>query len=97
MGEVRKAVLRQLDAWGRDDLGIGTELIVREPLTHAVRHAEGPYRVRLLRAHVLVCQVSDRGTTQPRPRRVARLAERRGGRYGRAGKTVRAGQPPAGR
>jgi hypothetical protein len=36
-----------------------------------VRHARGPYRLRLLRSRSLVCEVFDGSLTTPRPRRAA--------------------------
>ncbi|WP_324612838.1 ATP-binding SpoIIE family protein phosphatase [Streptomyces specialis] len=106
LAEVRRAVTGRVVAWGLEALSFTTELIVSELVTNAIRHAEGPYRVRLIRDHVLVTEVSDRSNTQPRMRRarvgdeggrglflVAQLAERWGSRYGHAGKTVWAEQP----
>lgn len=37
-------------------------------MTNAVRHATGPIRLRLIRHHVLTCEVSDTSDTLPRLR-----------------------------
>ncbi len=107
----REAVARQLTDWGLDELVFTTELIVSELVTNAVRHAGGPIGLRLIRGDVLVCEVTDPSSTQPRLRRarwtdeggrglflVAQLSLRWGSRYGRAGKTIWSEQalaPPA--
>jgi anti-sigma regulatory factor (Ser/Thr protein kinase) len=46
-----------------------TELVVSELVANVVRHAHGPYRLRLLRSQSLVCEVFDASLTTPRPRR----------------------------
>jgi serine phosphatase RsbU (regulator of sigma subunit)/anti-sigma regulatory factor (Ser/Thr protein kinase) len=97
----REAAARQLTDWGLDELVFTTELIVSELVTNAVRHAGGPIRLRLIRGDVLVCEVTDPSSTQPRLRRarwtdeggrglflVAQLSLRWGSRYGRCGKTI---------
>ncbi|MER6924051.1 ATP-binding SpoIIE family protein phosphatase, partial [Streptomyces spiralis] len=107
----REAVARQLTDWGLDELVFTTELIVSELVTNAVRHAGGPIGLWLIRGDVLVCEVTDPSSTQPRLRRarwtdeggrglflVAQLSLRWGSRYGRAGKTIWSEQalaPPA--
>ncbi|MFD3701067.1 SpoIIE family protein phosphatase [Streptomyces sp. NPDC058646] len=101
VGDARHLVLAQLTAWDLDELAFSTELIVSELVTNAIRHAGGPVRLRLIRADVLTCEVSDSSNTQPRMRRatsseeggrglyiVAQLSHRWGSRYTRGGKTV---------
>ncbi|WP_244217273.1 SpoIIE family protein phosphatase [Streptomyces carpinensis] len=97
----REAVAQQLTAWGLEELAFTTELIVSELVTNAVRYAGGPIGLRLIRGEVLVCEVSDPSSTQPRLRRarwtdeggrglflVAQLSVRWGSRYSRRGKTI---------
>ena len=103
---VRAAATRQLAAWGLPEAVFTTELIVSELATNAIRHAEGPVQLRLLRDSVLICEVADGSSTSPRPRRarttdeggrglflVAQLAQRWGTRYTDAGKVIWAEQP----
>ncbi|MEU4895138.1 SpoIIE family protein phosphatase [Streptomyces sp. NPDC044780] len=110
VADARGATVRQLAAWGLDDLTFTTELIVSELVTNAIRYAGGPVGLRLIRDQVLICEVTDPSNTQPRLRRarwtdeggrglflVAQLTTRWGSRYSRSGKTIWAEQPlPAG-
>ncbi len=102
----RQAAARQLAEWGLEEAAFTTELIVSELVTNAVRYGGGPVGLRLIRGDVLVCEVSDPSSTQPRLRRarwtdeggrglflVAQLATRWGSRYRRGGKTIWAEQP----
>ncbi|WP_181860946.1 ATP-binding SpoIIE family protein phosphatase [Streptomyces diacarni] len=97
----REDVSAQLETWGLVEESFTTELIVSELVTNAIRYAGGPVSLRLIRDHVLVCEVSDPSNTQPRLRRalttdeggrglflVAQLAHRWGSRYGDRGKTI---------
>ncbi|MGW1024222.1 SpoIIE family protein phosphatase [Streptomyces sp. NPDC002577] len=106
VADARKATARQLAAWGLEDLGFTTELVVSELVTNAVRYAGGPVGLRLIRENVMVCEVTDPSNTQPRLRRarttdeggrglflVAQLTTRWGCRYGQRGKTIWAEQP----
>jgi two-component sensor histidine kinase len=61
----------QLAAWRLEELTMTTELVVSELVANVVRHARGPYRLRLLRSRSLVCEVFDGSLTTPRPRRAA--------------------------
>lgn len=101
----RADVADQLDAWGLDELKMPTELIVSELLANALRYATGPLRLRLLRHHVLTCEVSDTSSTSPRMRHaraldengrglflVAQLTRRWGTRHTPEGKTIWAEQ-----
>ncbi|WP_435846888.1 SpoIIE family protein phosphatase [Streptomyces griseofuscus] len=105
VADARKATLRQLTAWGLDDLAIATELVVSELVTNAIRYAGGPIGLRLIHDHVLICEVTDPSNTQPRLRRarwtdeggrglflVAQLTARWGSRYDQSGKTIWAEQ-----
>lgn len=106
VADARKAVTRQLSAWGLEDVAFTTELVVSELVTNAIRYGGAPVGLRLIRDKTLVCEVSDPSNTQPRLRRakttdeggrglflVAQLAARWGCRYGRSGKTIWAEQP----
>ncbi|MFF7235251.1 ATP-binding protein [Streptomyces collinus] len=92
--------------WGLDDLLFTTELIVSELVTNAIRYGHPPAELRLIRHNVLVCEVTDSNSAQPRLRRarntdeggrglflVARLAERWGCRHGHNHKTIWSEQP----
>ena len=93
-GAARRYVRDQLDAWGLEELTLTTELVVSELVANVVRHARGPYRLRLLRSRSLVCEVFDGSLTTPRLRRaswtdeggrglqlIAALCDRWGTRY----------------
>ncbi|MBB0231717.1 ATP-binding SpoIIE family protein phosphatase, partial [Streptomyces calidiresistens] len=84
-----------------EELVFGTELIVSELVTNAIRYAGGPIGLRLIRDRKLICEVSDPSQTQPHLRRarpadeggrglflVAQIAHRWGSRYTPAGKTI---------
>ncbi len=102
---IRAACTRQLNAWGLDDIGFSTELILSELVTNAVRYGSAPIAVRLLQDHTLICEVSDASSTSPHLRRatatdeggrglllVARYAQRWGTRYTPSGKIIWAEQ-----
>ncbi|MGW7403183.1 SpoIIE family protein phosphatase [Streptomyces sp. NPDC054833] len=111
VGRVRASAARTLAAWGLAESAFTTELILSELVTNAIRHADGPIRVRLIRDRSLICEVADGSSTAPHLRRasttdedgrglflVAQFAERWGTRYTAEGKVVWAEQPlPAGR
>jgi PAS domain S-box-containing protein len=65
VAEARKEAARQLTEWGLEELAFTTELVVSELVTNAIRHAEGPIRLRLIRERALICEVSDGGATAP--------------------------------
>jgi anti-sigma regulatory factor (Ser/Thr protein kinase) len=100
VSDAREWATRQLTAWGLDDLLFPTELIVSELVTNAIRHGRPPAELRLIRHHVLACEVTDSNSAQPRLSRarttdeggrglflVAQLAERWGCRHGQNHKT----------
>lgn len=100
-GRVRDLATRQLHHWGLEELSFTTELVVSELVTNAVRYAEGPIRVRLIRDRTLLCEVADTGHTSPHLRHsgeddeggrglfiVAQLVQRWGTRYSHSGKTI---------
>ncbi|WP_234534554.1 SpoIIE family protein phosphatase [Streptomyces shenzhenensis] len=105
VAEVRADAVRQVVAWGYDELATTTELIVSELVTNAIRYAEPPIRLRLLRDARLTCEVADASSTAPRLRHarstdeggrglflVAQLAHRWGARYTGDGKIIWAEQ-----
>ncbi|MEW2448190.1 SpoIIE family protein phosphatase [Streptomyces parvulus] len=109
-GRVRDLATRQLHHWDLDELSFTTELVASELVTNAVRYAEGPIRVRLIRDRTLLCEVADTGHTSPHLRHsgeddeggrglfiVAQLVQRWGTRYSQSGKTIWTEQafPPA--
>ncbi|MFJ8194187.1 SpoIIE family protein phosphatase [Streptomyces sp. NPDC096094] len=100
-GRFRDLTTRQLHQWGLEELSFTTELVVSELVTNAVRYAEGPVQVRLIRDRTLLCEVADTGHTSPHLRHsgeddeggrglfiVAQLVQRWGTRYSGAGKTI---------
>ncbi|MHA5050836.1 SpoIIE family protein phosphatase [Streptomyces sp. SD15] len=101
VSKARSRVTRQLTAWDMDEAAFTTELIASELVTNAIRYAKPPVRLRLIRSHVLTCEVSDGSSTSPRLRHarttdeggrglllVARCSGRWGTRYTEDGKTV---------
>ncbi|EPH44979.1 SpoIIE family protein phosphatase [Streptomyces aurantiacus] len=100
-GKARELATQQLHHWGLEDLSFATELVVSELVTNAVRYAEGPIQVRLIRDRTLLCEVADTGHTSPHLRHsgeedeggrglfiVAQLVQRWGTRYTPSGKTI---------
>ncbi|MGW2562431.1 SpoIIE family protein phosphatase [Streptomyces sp. NPDC001514] len=101
VSEAREWTTRQLTTWGLEDLLFTTELIVSELVTNAIRYGRAPAELRLIRHNVLVCEVTDSSSTQPRLRRarttdeggrglfiIAQLAARWGCRHGQNRKTI---------
>ncbi|MDT3396168.1 SpoIIE family protein phosphatase [Streptomyces sp. B1866] len=101
VARARETAQRQLDAWGLAGLAFTTELVVSELVTNAIRHATGPIRLRLIRDHALICEVSDASNTSPHLRHpratdeggrglflVAQLTQRWGTRYTPGGKVI---------
>ncbi|MDX2642202.1 SpoIIE family protein phosphatase [Streptomyces sp. PA03-1a] len=107
VSRARETTARQLHTWGLDDLLLSTELIVSELLTNAIRYAHPPVHLRLIvHDDVLVCEVTDSSSTQPRLRHarttdeggrglflIAQLTARWGCRCNDNGKTIWAEQP----
>ncbi|GGS94663.1 histidine kinase [Streptomyces chromofuscus] len=75
---MRAAVTRKLDEWDLSELSYGTELVLSELITNAIRHGSPPIHVRLLRDRTLICEVSDGTSTSPHLRYAATTEE--GGR-----------------
>ncbi|SEO92270.1 Histidine kinase-like ATPase domain-containing protein [Actinacidiphila rubida] len=98
---VRTRASEQLARWGLAELEFGTELMLSELVTNAIRHAAGPIRVRLLLDRTLICEVADASSTAPHLRYaattdeggrglflVAHVGERWGTRYTPEGKII---------
>ncbi|MFG2888548.1 SpoIIE family protein phosphatase [Streptomyces sp. NPDC048248] len=102
VSRVRAEATRQLQTWGLEENAFGTELIVSELVTNAIRYGTPPIRLRLLRdTDNLICEVSDASSTSPRLRRaaitdeggrglflVAQSSQRWGTRYTPHGKVI---------
>ncbi|MEU3186060.1 SpoIIE family protein phosphatase [Streptomyces sp. NPDC006923] len=106
VARAREQVSSQLIAWGLEDIGFTTELVVSELVTNAIRYADAPIQLRLIRDRVLISEVSDATSTSPHLRRarafdeggrglflVAQLSQRWGSRQTPHGKTIWAEQP----
>uniref|UniRef100_A0AAU3GR15 protein-serine/threonine phosphatase n=1 Tax=Streptomyces sp. NBC_01401 TaxID=2903854 RepID=A0AAU3GR15_9ACTN len=77
-GRARRLARRALSRWGLEDLSDEMELLVSEVVTNAVRYAERPVTLRLLRTDILRCEVGDDSPQLPRQRRARETDE--GGR-----------------
>ncbi|WP_225994270.1 SpoIIE family protein phosphatase [Streptomyces sp. SS1-1] len=98
----RSLVQRQLATWGLEETAFVTELVVSELVTNAIRYAEGPIHLRVIRDHhALICEVSDTNATAPHLRYarsgdeggrglflIAQLTQRWGTRFSNTGKTI---------
>ncbi|WP_049575397.1 ATP-binding SpoIIE family protein phosphatase [Streptomyces sp. SBT349] len=76
--EARRMVRESLARWDLEELEDSVELLVSEVVTNAVRYAERPVSVRLLRTDVLRCEVGDDVPQLPRLRQAGPADE--GGR-----------------
>jgi serine phosphatase RsbU (regulator of sigma subunit)/anti-sigma regulatory factor (Ser/Thr protein kinase) len=110
-GRARRLVRHALRRWDLEPLVEAAELLVSEVITNAVRYAERPVTLRLLRTDVLRCEVGDDAPTLPRMRHaqpqdeggrglylVNRMAQRWGATRLSSGKVVwfEMGIPPEG-
>ncbi|MFJ8636215.1 SpoIIE family protein phosphatase [Streptomyces sp. NPDC093568] len=106
VADARKTASRLLAEWGLQELSFTTELVVSELVTNAIRYAEGPIRLRLIRDRALVCEVFDGGATAPHLRHprttdeggrglllVSQFTQRWGTRFVPEGKIIWAEQP----
>jgi anti-sigma regulatory factor (Ser/Thr protein kinase) len=102
----RSLAARRLSGWAMDDAVFSTELIVSELVTNAIRYAEPPVRLRLIRDRTLSVEVSDGSSAAPYLRHarttdeggrglllVSQFAQRWGTRYEDRGKTIWAEDP----
>jgi anti-sigma regulatory factor (Ser/Thr protein kinase) len=105
VADARRKVAERLAGWGLHDAAFTTGLIVSELVTNAIRHAQSPIQLRLIRDRTLICEVSDGSSTAPHLRRarafdeggrglllVSRLTQRWGTRQTLHGKTIWAEQ-----
>ncbi len=106
VASARQQVAMRLAGWGLDDSTFITELVVSELITNAIRYAQSPIQLRLIRDRTLICEVSDGSSTAPHLRRarafdeggrglllVSPLAQRWGSRPPARGKTIWAELP----
>jgi serine phosphatase RsbU (regulator of sigma subunit)/anti-sigma regulatory factor (Ser/Thr protein kinase) len=68
-GRARRLARRALARWNLEELSDSVELLISEVVTNAVRYAERPVTLRLLRTDVLRCEVGDDSPQLPRQRR----------------------------
>ncbi|MFF6773601.1 SpoIIE family protein phosphatase [Streptomyces sp. NPDC012637] len=68
-GRARRLARRALARWDLEDLTDSVELLISEVVTNAVRYAERPVTLRLLKTDVLRCEVGDDSPQLPRQRR----------------------------
>ncbi|GGZ42024.1 hypothetical protein GCM10010387_40350 [Streptomyces inusitatus] len=68
-GRARRLARRALARWGLEELSDAVELLVSEVVTNAVRYAERPVTLRLLKTDVLRCEVGDDSPQLPRQRK----------------------------
>lgn len=66
VGTIRAKATAKLEEWGLSELSFGTELVLSELITNAIRHGAEPVRVRLLFDRVLTCEVFDGSSSSPR-------------------------------
>ncbi|MFJ6393314.1 SpoIIE family protein phosphatase [Streptomyces sp. NPDC091972] len=101
VSRARQFAVDQVEAWGLEETGFVTELVVSELVTNAIRYGEPPIRLRLIRDTALICEVSDSSNTAPHLRRarafdeggrglllVAQLTQGWGTRHTPHGKTI---------
>src|SRR5690606_13827147 len=101
VSEARRTATAKVADWGLEDLVFTTELVVSELVTNAIRHTDGPVRLRRIRGRSLVCEVFESGATAPdlrHPRAmdeggrglllVSQLAQRWGTRFAPHGKII---------
>lgn len=77
-GQARRLARRALARWDLEELSDSVELLVSEVVTNAVRYAERPITLRLLRTDMLRCEVGDDVPQLPRLRQARATDE--GGR-----------------
>nr|WP_202481192.1 SpoIIE family protein phosphatase [Streptomyces sp. SID5594] len=77
-GRARRLARRALARWDLEEMSDEVELLVSEVVTNAVRYAERPVTLRLLRTDILRCEVGDDSPQLPRQRRARETDE--GGR-----------------
>nr|WP_202461538.1 SpoIIE family protein phosphatase [Streptomyces sp. SID8374] len=68
-GRARRLARRALSRWDLEEMSDEVELLISEVVTNAVRYAERPVTLRLLRTDILRCEVGDDSPQLPRQRR----------------------------
>jgi serine phosphatase RsbU (regulator of sigma subunit)/anti-sigma regulatory factor (Ser/Thr protein kinase) len=68
-GRARRLARKALARWDLEEMSDSVELLISEVVTNAVRYAERPVTLRLLRTDVLRCEVGDDSPQLPRQRR----------------------------
>jgi anti-sigma regulatory factor (Ser/Thr protein kinase) len=68
-GRARRLARKALARWDLEEMSDSVELLISELVTNAVRYAERPVTLRLLRTDVLRCEVGDDSPQLPRQRR----------------------------
>jgi anti-sigma regulatory factor (Ser/Thr protein kinase) len=68
-GRARRLARKALARWDMEEMSDAVELLISEVVTNAVRYAERPVTLRLLRTDVLRCEVGDDSPQLPRQRR----------------------------
>jgi serine phosphatase RsbU (regulator of sigma subunit) len=100
-GEARTLVADPLEKWELAGMVGTTQLLASELVTNAIRYADGPVTLRLIKERTLVCEVFDNSSALPRLRHaagddesgrglqiVSRLSARWGARRTATGKVV---------
>jgi GAF domain-containing protein len=74
--EARSLVAEPLEKWDLTSMVEATQLLASELVTNAIRYAEGPVTLRLIKERTLVCEVIDTSSALPRLRHAAGDDER---------------------
>ena len=74
--EARSLVAEPLEKWDQASMVDTTQLLASELVTNAIRYADGPVTLRLIKERTLVCEVMDNSSALPRLRLAARDDER---------------------
>jgi anti-sigma regulatory factor (Ser/Thr protein kinase) len=101
VASARRQVAMRLRGWGLNDAAFITELVASELITNAIRYAQSPIQLRLIRDRTLICEVSEGSSTAPHLRQaraldeggrglllVSQLTQRWGSRQTPQGKTI---------
>lgn len=67
--KARRLARQAIAAWDLEEISDSVELLISEVVTNAVRYAERPVTLRLLRTDVVRCEVGDDSPQLPRQRR----------------------------